>query len=1442
MNFQRVYEIILIIFISFYCVADAKDFPIEVAVQTGFSSQYGNGVNSVCFSTDGRYLVTGNMDGIVRLWELYNGNLRTYTSNFGGASSAKISPDGNYIAACSGDKTVLIWDVASGQLLQNLRGFSRNVSSIYFSPNSKYIVSACFKTLKLWDVLSGELIREFDDHRLDIAEVRISPDGKYIASAGWDQKILFWEILTGKQIKAFEGHSSFIRAICFSPDGKNIVSGGNDKTAILWDVSSGRAIRTFSGHSRVIQSIDFSSTGKYIVTGSADSTVKLWDVSSGKLIRSYTGRSGEISTISISPDSKYIVTGSFDASIPAWDIKSGNELVFLTAIDKKEWICSTREGLFDCSEKAKNNIYYLRGTSVYHFEQYANDFYRKGLLSDMLSGKKYTLPGSAATLRLFHSKPPESNSGLFLQNSSVPTTADPPVRVTFQSGHNEGISEIKFSPNGRLIASSGSNQVILWEKSSGRQIRIFEKAISLVNFSPDGKYILATDESNKLNVYEVISGNIVNTLPWGYGYLSNNGKYFATITGRSINLYEAASCRQIREFNTPIESRTVCFSPDGNSILTVGEGRVISLWEISTGRQIRTFSTPLIDVWRVNFSPDGRYFVTGGDGKSFYIIDLRDGRQLRTFTKESWGVRSVSFSPDGKYILVDGSRAATLWEIATGNQVKTYDGYSCVFSPDGNEVITYNDDNMLILWNSITGHQIRPFSKKVSSRVFSISISKDGKYIATGHWDNTAKLWDLTKGRQIRTLSGHSKGISAACFSSDGKYLATGSSDGTIAIWETSSGKRVRTLKNNSPGVVSTEVWSLDYSPDGKYIAAGYWHQYARIWDVSTGREILYLPESPNTKSIRFCPDGKYILTGSLDGDTKLWIAANGKLIRTFPKHEFSVDAVCFSPDGKNFVEGSFRETFLWEVKSGRHISTFKGHSNSITAVDISPDGKYLLTASDDKTAILWDISNHQKIHIFSGHIDEISSTCFSPDGKNIVTGSEDGTSRIWNIKDGNELLSLSSYEDNEWITISKEGSFDSSEESKKNINFVKGIKVYDLDQFFEDFYRPGLLAEVMSGKELKRPDLNASEKLSQSPPPIVEIVSPKVGDTFTQKEIEIVVKIIDTGGGIDEAVLLHNNKRVPDDTRGFQIANDDQNSVTKKYIVNLLEGENVFRASAFSKGRIESRGYELTVFFKGVTATANSYVFVIGIDQYKNTKYNLNYAYADAAGVKDLIVNKSAKLFRNTFIHELYNSDANSNNIKSIFNEIMPKIQPQDVFTFFYAGHGVMVPDENGKEQFYLIPTEVTSFYDEEKIHQSGSSGKQLVQCSSQIAARKQLFIIDACQAGGISNDFVMRGFAEEKALAQLARSAGIHVIASSQSDQYASEFSELGHGLFTYALIQAFNGKAEAPPPDGKITIYEIKAYLENVIPDLSKKYKGQAQYPVSYTNGQDFPVVVE
>nr|NQU93265.1 hypothetical protein [Bacteroidota bacterium] len=73
------------------------------------------------------------------------------------------------------------------------------------------------------------------------------------------------------------------------------------------------------------------------------------------------------------------------------------------------------------------------------------------------------------------------------------------------------------------------------------------------------------------------------------------------------------------------------------------------------------------------------------------------------------------------------------------------------------------------------------------------------------------------------------------------------------------------------------------------------------------------------------------------------------------------------------------------------------------------------------------------------------------------------------------------------------------------------------------------------------------------------------------------------------------------------------------------------------------------------------------------------------------------------------------------------------------------------------------------------------------------------------------------------------------------ATEFATLGHGIFTYAIFQALRGEADGGTRDKKITVKEISAFLNDRVPELSEKYKGEAQYPTTYDYGQDFPIVI-
>jgi uncharacterized caspase-like protein len=294
-----------------------------------------------------------------------------------------------------------------------------------------------------------------------------------------------------------------------------------------------------------------------------------------------------------------------------------------------------------------------------------------------------------------------------------------------------------------------------------------------------------------------------------------------------------------------------------------------------------------------------------------------------------------------------------------------------------------------------------------------------------------------------------------------------------------------------------------------------------------------------------------------------------------------------------------------------------------------------------------------------------------------------------------------------------------------------------------------------------------------------------------------------------------------------------------KTFDVNLVNGTNKIKAIAVSDNNVESDPIDLTVSYSNEASNSDLYVFSIGINDYKNSSYNLNYAVKDANDFSKVIVKGADTLFDNVYNYSLRNSEANKAKIIETFNLLVKNVDDEDVFVFYYAGHGVM--SLGNESDFYLVAHNVTNLYGKDLLTDEGMSAKELMGYSQSISAQKQLFILDACHSGGALDAFAARGDGREKAIAQLARNTGTFFLTASQDVQYANESGDLKHGLFTYALLEILKGDSFGASIDGKITISEIKTYVEERVPELSEKYHGSAQYPTSYGFGQDFPIVI-
>ncbi|MBI5204676.1 MAG: caspase family protein [Nitrospirae bacterium] len=754
-------------------------------------------------------------------------------------------------------------------------------------------------------------------------------------------------------------------------------------------------------------------------------------------------------------------------------------------------------------------------------------------------------------------------------------------------------------------------------------------------------------------------------------------------------------------------------------------------------------------------------------------------------------------------------------------------------------------------------------------RVFSTDFSSDGRYVLAGDVGEVFRLWDIEMGTMIRKFTGHpvsyrGGGIVAA-FSPDGKYALSAGKG--LKLWDLSTGKEIRTFGDK-------QVDAIAFSHDGKHALSGEMNPmyplsrrpgHVALWDVEKGKEIWSIPVT--AWSVAVSPDGRYALTGGFGIKMLLLDISTGKVIKEFNINDAL--SVNFSSDGRYALSGGLDGVIkVWDLLTGAQIKAFKGHTggNGIFSVAFSPDGKYALSGGgSDGLVKLWDISSGTEVRVFQGHspdfIVAVTSVKFLPNGRYILTGG-DSSVRLWDISTGREIAMMVTFENGEWIAITSDGYYNSSEKGAQYLSVKVGETSYSVDSFYDVFYRPDIVAAKLRGEDIKDLITITMKDAIKSPPPGVEI-NPITASPASPKA-KVCYNVKSTGGGIGEVRLFHNGKLIESDGYYKDMAKttsdktqliamnskaiyEDMRSVKIKEKgietgttttkskgevfndckeIDAISGENEISITAFNKDNTV-QGYMQTAKFNSTVKQEDSHLYIlsIGIDQYKDDTINLKYAVKDSKDIEEKILKQASTLYKPENIHYelLTDNNATKTNITNKITELSKKIKPTDSFILFVAGHGVLL-----QNQYYML----TSEYDGKVNEDSLISSNEIVEISKKIKSLSQLFIFDTCHAGGV--DTIVSGLYDAR-MSVLAKKMGLHIYASANSKQAAMDGYQ-GNGLFTYTLLDGLNDKKEADKnKDSKISLVELGEYSKQTTTDLSKKI-GHQQTPLIINFGKD------
>src|SRR5262249_43497991 len=205
------------------------------------------------FAGDGKTLISGGRDSVIRRWDVPTGREQSPAGHQGPVYGLALSPDGRTLAYA--DKDVRLWDLASGHQGGTL---PNGVLSFAFSPDARTLaVGVCENVIYLWDVNTRKLLRRLEGDPENAGRaagqfnaVAFSPDGKVLGSAGTDSVVRLWDPATGKELKQLpltdqEQEFCTAEAVAFSPDGRVLAASGRGRRAArvrLWDPASGKEL------------------------------------------------------------------------------------------------------------------------------------------------------------------------------------------------------------------------------------------------------------------------------------------------------------------------------------------------------------------------------------------------------------------------------------------------------------------------------------------------------------------------------------------------------------------------------------------------------------------------------------------------------------------------------------------------------------------------------------------------------------------------------------------------------------------------------------------------------------------------------------------------------------------------------------------------------------------------------------------------------------------------------------------------------------------------------------------------------------------------------------------------------------------------------------------------------------------------------------------------
>jgi WD40 repeat protein len=607
----------------------------EIAVLSGHTAQ----VTSVAMTADGAKIVTGSVDGTVRIWDAATGRvLHVLSSDGEPVRSVAVTPDGRRIVAGVGiygaqhHGSARVWNAENGEELLVLGKQDFAVIGAAITADGDRIVTANVKLVTLWDAKTGTELRRFETGSSGgVQGVAMTPDGRLIVACLSSGEPRVWDADTGAEVITLEGHTGSVLSVAITSDGRRVVTGSktvgqDDNTARVWDVATGAQLTVLKGHAGAVTSVAITPDGKRVVTGSVDRTARLWDAETGRELLVLGGHAETIWGVALSPDASRVVTaagtqefqttaGMGDDTARIWDAKVEQGLplqvynVSAVAVAPDGTRVVVGRGEVQTPDAA-TNAYVTSGDAT--------------VLDARTGAALFTLKGHSRLVTAVAVDPDSTRvaTGSDDRSARVWNMLDGSELLRLV-GHTDTVTGVTFTPDGtRVVTASNDHTARVWDATSGVELLVFKghtDDVTSVAVLPEGKRVVTGAVDKTARVWDIATG---------------------------------AELLVLRGHTAAVTS--VAVMPDGKRIVTGSEDRTARIWDAATGNELLVLKGHEGEVLDLAVTPDGLRIITAGDDHTVRIWDASTGlpQAVLKFLGEEVMLYGVAAMPGGQAIAV----------------------------------------------------------------------------------------------------------------------------------------------------------------------------------------------------------------------------------------------------------------------------------------------------------------------------------------------------------------------------------------------------------------------------------------------------------------------------------------------------------------------------------------------------------------------------------------------------------------------------------------------------------------------------------------------------------------------------------------------------------------------------------------------------------------------